>query len=100
MICNNAVLIDKARLALRLTVNDYDEEIADLVNAAQEDLGIAGVVLPDEQSAIVTRAVITYCRMHFGILSDGEFDRMERSYKEQKAQLATATGYTDWGNVT
>ena len=44
---------------------------------------------------IVSRAVITYCKLHFGEPADPE--RLKRSYDEQKAQLSTATGYTDWG---
>lgn len=94
---NNGVYMLKAKTALRLTVDDYDAEILDLVQAAQEDLGIAGVVIPEQYTAIVTRAIVTYCRLHFPTLSDGEFDRMKKSYDEQKAQLATATGFTDWG---
>ena len=29
---------------------------------------------------------------------NSSYDRMKSSYDEQKAQLATATGYTDWGD--
>jgi hypothetical protein len=43
---------------------------------------------------LVKRAVITYCKMHFGE-PDG-YDRLKASYDEQKAQLSTCTGYTDW----
>lgn len=89
-------LIDKVRLALRLTVTDYDPDLTDMIEAAQTDLQIAGVDLPDELDAICERAVITYCKIHFGTLPDGEWSRLKASYDEQKAQLITATGYTDW----
>ena len=98
--CNaDAVTLERARLALRLTVTDYDPELLDLIRAAKMDLGIAGVEIPAEQDALVTRAVITYCKLHFFSLADGEYDRLKKSYDEQKAQLATATGYTDWGVI-
>lgn len=92
------ILLEKARTALKLTVKDYDEELLDLVQAAKGDLGIAGVI-PPEQDPLVARAVITYVKIHFLTLADGEFDRLKKSYDEQKAQLATATGFTDWGAV-
>lgn len=94
------VLLEKVRPALRLTVKAYDEELLDLIRAAVTDLGIAGVVVPAEQDAIITRAVITYCKIQFFSLPDGEYDRLKKSYDEQKAQLATATGYTDWGSAS
>ena len=28
-----------------------------------------------------------------------EYDRLKKSYDEQKAQLSTCTGYTDWGGA-
>lgn len=93
---DNSILQLKARKALRLTVDVYDDEIMDLIQAAREDLGIAGVIVRSN-SPIMTQAIITYCRLHFSSLADGEFDRLKKSYDEQKAQLSTATGYTKWG---
>ena len=85
----------KVKAALRVSSNNLDDELTDLMAAAQQDLGIAGVILPDELDEICSRAVITYCKMSFGLPED--YDRLKRSYDEQKAQLVTATGYTEWG---
>jgi hypothetical protein len=92
-------LLDKIKLALRITVNAYDADLTALIDAAQLDLGIAGVVIPSALDAIVERAIISYCKLHFSALTDGEWSRLKASYDEQKAQLATATGYTDWLGV-
>ena len=89
--------IDKARLALRITTDAYDNEISELGDAAAIDLNIAGVVLPDELDSVVNTAINTYVKMRFGQPED--YDRLKASYDEQKAQLATATGYTDWGDA-
>lgn len=89
-------MLDKAKKALRLTTDAYDEEITDLLAAAALDLGIAGVELPSELDALCQRAVLTYVRLHFG--SPEDYERLKTSYDEQKAQLRTATGYTDWGD--
>lgn len=91
-------LLEKVKLALRITVEDYDADLLSLISAAQLDLGIAGVIIPSELDAIVERAIITYCKIHFSSLSDGEWSRLKSSYDEQKAQMATATGYTNWGD--
>lgn len=89
--------IDKVKTALRVTTTAYDTELADLIEAAQADLGIAGVLVPSTLDEISTRAVITYCKMAFGLPED--YDKLKMSYDEQKAQLASATGYTNWGEA-
>jgi len=87
-------LLDAVKMALRITTNAFDSEISGLIEAARLDLRVAGVVLPVELDALVRTAIITYCRLHFGQPDD--YDRLKRAYDEQKAQLATCTGYTNW----
>lgn len=89
-------MLEKVKLALRITTNAYDSELTDLIDAALADLGIAGVVVPSPQDAIVDRAIVTYCKVNFGIPNHMDVERLKRSYDEQKAQLATASGYTVW----
>jgi len=92
-------MLEKAKKALRLTTDAYDDELTDLISAAQLDLEIAGVVLPEELDALCQRAILTYVRMNFGKPAADEYDRLKAAYDEQKAQLKTATGYTDWGET-
>lgn len=85
-------MLAKVKLALRVTTNAFDAEITDLILAACADLGIVGVTaLVTTDDALLTRAIITYCRVHFGEPED--YDRLKKSYDEQKAQLISATGY-------
>lgn len=93
----NQVLIEKAKLAMRITTNDFDDQISDLIETAALDLGVAGVEVTESADRLVTQAEITYVRMHFG--QPDEYDRLKKSYDEQKAQLVTCTGYTDWLGV-
>lgn len=93
----NSDMIKMARLAGRITTTAYDPQVILLLEAAMEDLGVAGVEVPEACSALVTQAAITYFRMHFGQPDD--YERLKASYDEQKAQLVTATGYTDWGDI-
>lgn len=91
-------MLESVKLALGITVNAYDAEIQDLIDAALLDLGIAGVEGYQESDKLVLQAVKTYCRAHFQ--SPADYDRLKASYDEQKGQLMIATGYTDWGDVS
>lgn len=88
-------MLEKVKLALRITTVAFDGEIENLIAAALADLDIAGVVNADEADPLILRAVITYCKANFG--EPDEYDRLKSAYDEQKAQLQMATNYTDWG---
>lgn len=86
------------KTALRISTNAYDSEITDLVKAAVDDMGLAGITNDSQTDSLVLRAIVTYCRLNFGQPDD--YDRLKASYDEQKAQLGMATGYTTWTEVT
>ena len=91
-------MLEKVRLALRIATDAFDDEINGLIAAARSDLTLAGVRLPEGDDPLITRAVVTYCKMNFGEPDKIEmYDRLKASYDEQKAQLSMASGYTDWG---
>lgn len=89
-------MLEAVKRALRLTVNAYDTELQELIDAALLDLGIAGVTGYAENDPLALMAVKTYCRMHFG--SPDDYDRLAASYDAQKGALQIATGYTNWGD--
>lgn len=103
-------MLSETKLALRIKTNIYDGEISRLIEAAVGDLGIVdvdaagvsfiisatttGETVTDNSTItdqLLIRAIITYVRLHFGTPDD--YDKLERSYNEQKAQLITASGY-------
>lgn len=88
------VTLAEVKTALRISTDDFDTEISALMDAGQKDLGIAGVVIPEAEDNLVNLAVITYVKCHFG--NPDNYDRLKKSYDEQKAQLQMATGYTNW----
>lgn len=88
-------LINAAKMARRMTTNAYDAQVSRLLTAALRDLYVAGVDLPATAEPLAVEAAITYFLVHFG--SPDEYDRLKASYDEQKAQLSTLTGFTDWG---
>lgn len=90
-------MLEQVKLALRITSLAFDQELIGLIESAKLDLGIAGVVLPEDLDQVCTTAIITYCKLHFGEVDRIEmYDRLKASYDEQKAQLSMATGYTQW----
>lgn len=91
-------LIISAKKAARITTDYFDDEVERLLDAAMLDMGVAGVVIPSEVDNLVRQAAITYFLMNFG--QPDAYDRLKRSYDEQKAQLSTKTGYTRWTEVT
>ena len=91
-------MLDKVKMALRISTNAYDTELSGLITSAQLDLGIAGVQLPTTLDAICETAIITYVKCRFGEPDD--YDRLKAAYDEQKAQLSMATGYTVWTDQT
>lgn len=91
------MILDDVKTALRIKTDAFNRELESLIVAAKLDLGIAGIESTDDVDELIKRAIITFCKMSFGIPED--YDRLKRSYDEQKAQLQTATGYTDWGGL-
>ena len=87
-------MLQKVKMALRISTDAFDDELNDLIKAAVLDLDIAGVDSDHGVDEIITRAIITYCKCNFGQPDD--YDRLKASYDEQKAQLSMSTGYTTW----
>lgn len=96
-------MLNKVKLALLISSEDFDSELLDLIGGAILDLNIAGVddstvVSDDPTDKLIIRAICSYCGYQFELMH-GTLDRADafkRSYDEQKAQLGMASGYTTW----
>lgn len=86
-------MLDDVKKACRVTTNALDSEYQRLINAAEKDLGVAGVSY-ETADDLVEEAIITYCKMRSGIPED--YDKLKSAYDEMKSQLSNATGYTNW----
>lgn len=104
------MLLNTVKMAIPVTTAHYDALISQLIDAAAEDLRIAGVpvygvdiaVTVDGGAVTVTdnstvsdplliRAICAYVRAHFG--SPDDYDRLKACYDENKAQLQTSSDY-------
>jgi hypothetical protein len=99
-------MLEKVKLALRISTDAFDSELLDLIEAAKLDLGVAGVRNADLEpgatpaDALIGRAIVLYCKLYFGEPPTAEhWNHLKLAYDEQKAQLGMATGYTDWGSL-
>ena len=97
-------MLEKIKLAMRISTTVYDAEVLDLCAAAIADLKLCGPVfdaapVTEEDKIVdysvsdplVVRAIITYCRMNFGSPSD--FDKLKESYESQKGQMRESSAY-------
>lgn len=89
-------ILEKVKTSLRITTDDFDDEVLDLIQACLADLTTAGVIVPETNDILILQAVKTFCRAHFGIPDN--YDKLKASYDEQKAQLSMKSGYTLWSN--
>ena len=84
--------------ALRIMSNAFDDELNALIAAAIADLKLCGIVgasvTVDSDDVLVQQAVTAFVKWRFGDNNNAE--RMKELYELQKAQLQTATNYTEW----
>lgn len=92
-------LIDKVRLACRLTTDTYDTEIDVCIRAALKDLNITDISNIDETDPLIEQAVMTYCKMKFGFstLTRDQYQILKEGYDELKSEMIMSSSYTDWG---
>lgn len=84
-------MLEKVKVALKITTTDFDTELTDMINAAYLDLNLANVANTTTSDYLIIRAVCTYCRLNWG--SPADYDKLKASYDEQKAQLSMSSLY-------
>lgn len=88
-------MFESVKRALRVSHDLLDDEIRDLIDAARMDLvqsGVSSDKAGSEDDPLIKRAVITYCKAHFG-LSQVDSEKYQKSYEMLKNHLALAGDY-------
>lgn len=91
-------MLAEVKLALRVTTIDFDTEIQGLIDAAVADLILAGVAAEKAQSTtdpLIKRAVVAYCKAHFGY-DNSDADRLMKAYDLLKQHLTLAEDYNSY----
>lgn len=88
-------MMELVKGALRVTTDapGIISEIENLINAAKLDLELAGVKYI-EDDPLIQRAVIFYCKGHFGF-DNPEAERFLRSYEMLKQHLSLSGDYRE-----
>lgn len=98
-------MLSKVKLAKRISTTVFDAELLDLIGAAIADLKLCGITFTSTTvtgqgggvtdytvtDPLISRAIVTYCVMNFG--SPEDYERLKKSYDEQKGQLRETSGY-------
>ena len=80
-------MLDKIRLALRLTNNIFDAEIESHIAACRVDLKLAGIKI-NENCPLTLHAYTLWCKGHFGFADIGE--KYLQVYESLKTPLRLA----------
>lgn len=86
----------KSALRISLTTNAFDEEVSDLIAAAQNDLRLSGVAdnkATDEADPLIRRAITVYAKANFGF-DNPDAERLQQSYEMIKTHLTLSMEYT------
>lgn len=81
-------MIKAVKLSLRLSTVAFDDEIAMLIDSCTLDLQGAGVSISSTNSALITQAIVFYCKGNFG---DGD-DRFIQQYEKLRDAIANRKG--------
>ncbi|MFB4258974.1 head-tail connector protein [Shouchella clausii] len=89
-------LLEPVKKALRLTSDVFDDEVQDLIESARSDLiqsGVSPLVAKKEDDPLIRRAVILYCKAHFG-MDNPDAVRFAQSFDMLKQHLTLAGDYS------
>lgn len=93
-------MLDKVKLALRISGSAFDEEVTDLINAAIADLRLVGISVPEKGSSdekmgdpLLERAIVLYAKAEFGWNNDAE--RYRKAYDYLKCALSLSGDYIE-----
>lgn len=94
-------MLDKVKLALRLSSTALDDEVTGLILAAIADLRLVGINLPEDAGAssetlgdpLLDRAVVLYCKAEFGY--NDEAERFRKAYDYLKCALSLSSEHIE-----
>lgn len=88
-------MLERVKVANRITTDAYDEELTELIGEATADLRLKGITETRESDTNIRRAIVLYCSIHHGQREDR--DMLQKAYDDLKSRLGMSTGYTYWG---
>lgn len=89
-------MLEDIKKTLRVSGNDLDTEIQDLIDAAKSDLKLSGVLESKitDTDPLIKRSITVYCKANFGYEDTKLTERFEQSYIMLKQHLTLSQEYT------
>jgi len=90
-------LLDAVKKSLRISSDDFDDEVQDLIDAAKADLILSGVSsekVNTDTDVLIKRAVTCYCKANFGY-DNPDSSKFEISYNSLKSHLSLSSDYAE-----
>jgi len=89
-------MLQDVKNSLRVSSDDLDAEILDLIEGAKADLILSGVHKDKvvDTDPLIKRAVTVYCKANFGYEDPKLSERFQESYISLKHHLTLSTEYT------
>ena len=89
-------MLEDIKDSLRVSGEDLNAEIADLIEGAKADLILSGVSANKVTNTdpLIKRAVILYCKVNFGYEETKIAERFLQSYVSLKNHLAISVEYS------
>ena len=89
-------MLQDVKDALRVNGEDLNNEILDLIESAKADLILSGVNKDKviDTDPLIKRAIIVYCKAHFGYDDPKMAERFQMSYTSLKHHLTLSSEYT------
>lgn len=93
-------LLEKVTYAMRIDEDEHSDELEDLIAAAKREIIEAGAsqnkVVDDDD--LIRRAIIIYCKAHFGY--DDNKERFAESFEKMLIKISMLMSYKDDENET
>lgn len=80
-------MLEKVKLALRVSNSAFDDEITSLIEAAKIDLQNGGVLRTDPADALVERAIVLYAKANYG-MANPDSVKYDEAYHNLRQKLS------------
>lgn len=87
----DTTILAAVKKSLRITTTIFDDDLSELIAAAEKDLLTGGVDLNDNTEPLVRQAIKFYCRANFQNGDSKERDLYNDRFQRLKAQLGSCT---------
>lgn len=86
-------LLPAAKVWIRKTVSNLDDEVKQTIAACMLDLKNSGIVNFNSEDPLLQQAAKLYLKAHFGY--DDKSEKWEAAYEHLKAALSLSSDYTE-----